>query len=40
VEWFEPLSVQTATWALAGIAAGAVLLAAIVFSRREYRDLA
>jgi ABC-type transport system involved in multi-copper enzyme maturation permease subunit len=40
VEWFEPLSVETATWALAGIAAGAVLLAAIVFSRREYRDLA
>jgi len=39
VEWFEPLSVQAATWALAGIAAGAMLVAAVVFSRREYRDL-
>ena len=38
-QWFEPLSVETATWALAGIAVGGILLAAIVFSRREYRDL-
>lgn len=37
--WFEPLSVQTASWALAGIAAGGLLLALVVFSRREYRDL-
>jgi ABC-2 type transport system permease protein len=37
--WFEPLSVQTASWALAGIAAGGLLLAIIVFSQREYRDL-
>jgi ABC-type transport system involved in multi-copper enzyme maturation permease subunit len=37
--WFEPLSVETASWALAGIAAGGLLLALIVFSRREYRDL-
>jgi ABC-2 type transport system permease protein len=38
-DWFEPLSVQTASWALTGIAVGALLLAAIIFSRREYRDL-
>ena len=38
-QWFEPLSVETATWALAGITVGALLWAAIVFSRREYRDL-
>jgi ABC-type transport system involved in multi-copper enzyme maturation permease subunit len=37
--WFEPLSVETASWALAGIAAGGLLLALVVFSRREYRDL-
>ncbi|MEX0678546.1 MAG: ABC transporter permease subunit [Pirellulales bacterium] len=38
-EWFEPLSVQTAAWALAGIAVGGMMLAAVIFSRREYRDL-
>jgi hypothetical protein len=38
-EWFEPLSVSTATWTLVGIAAGGILLAAVLFSRREYRDL-
>jgi hypothetical protein len=37
--WFEPLSVATASWALAGIAAGGLLLALVVFSQREYRDL-
>ncbi|MGD9720411.1 MAG: ABC transporter permease subunit [Pirellulales bacterium] len=37
--WFEPLSVDVATGALLGIAAGSLLLAAVVFSRREYRDL-
>jgi ABC-2 type transport system permease protein len=37
--WFEPLSVEAATWALAGIAIGGLLLAIVVFSRREYRDL-
>jgi ABC-2 type transport system permease protein len=38
-DWFEPLSVEVATWALAGIAVGGLLLALVVFSRREYRDL-
>jgi hypothetical protein len=38
-DWFEPLAVATASWALAGIAVGALLLAALIFSRREYRDL-
>jgi ABC-2 type transport system permease protein len=37
--WFEPLSVETASWALLGIAASGLLLAILVFSRREYRDL-
>jgi ABC-2 type transport system permease protein len=37
--WFEPLSVSSAHWALFWIAAGGLLLAIIVFSRREYRDL-
>lgn len=38
-EGFEPLSSFAAGWALAGIALGAVLLAMLVFERREYRDL-
>jgi ABC-2 type transport system permease protein len=38
-DWFEPLSVSVATWTLAGIAIGGLALAAIIFSRREYRDL-
>jgi ABC-2 type transport system permease protein len=38
-EWFEPLEVSTATWALVGIAAGAIAAALVIFSRREYRDL-
>lgn len=38
-EWFEPISPAIATWALAGIAGGALLLAMLVFERREYRDL-
>jgi len=38
-EWFEPLSTDVATWALAAISAGGMILALIVFSRREYRDL-
>jgi len=37
--WFEPMSVSAASWALVGIAAGALLLAIVVFSRREYQDL-
>ena len=36
---FESLSVEVATWALAGIAVGGILLACVVFARREYRDL-
>ena len=38
-QWFEPLSVDTATWALVGIAVGGLVLAIVIFSRREYRDL-
>ncbi len=38
-DWFEPLSVDVALWSLLGIAVGGLLLAAIVFARREYRDL-
>jgi ABC-2 type transport system permease protein len=37
--WFEPISVTAAGWTLAGIAAGSLLLAMIVFQFREYRDL-
>ncbi len=37
--WFEPLSSQTAAWALAWIAVVGLLLAIVIFSRREYRDL-
>ncbi|MBI3838095.1 MAG: ABC transporter permease subunit [Planctomycetia bacterium] len=37
--WFEPLSVDAASWALVGIAFGGLLLALVIFSRREYRDL-
>ena len=38
-QWFEPLSVEAASWALLGIAVGGLLLATVIFSRREYRDL-
>jgi ABC-2 type transport system permease protein len=38
-EGFQPLSLEVATWALAGIALGGLILACVVFSRREYRDL-
>lgn len=37
--WFEPISVTAATWTLAGIALGSLLLAMLVFQFREYRDL-
>ncbi len=36
---FESLAVSTAAWSLGAIAIGSLLLAAVVFSRREYRDL-
>jgi hypothetical protein len=39
VQWYEPVSAQTAAWALAGIALGGLLAALVVFQRREYRDL-
>lgn len=37
--WFEPIPIDAAGWTLAGITAGSLLLAAIVFQVREYRDL-
>lgn len=37
--WFEPLSTETSAWALGGMVVGGLLLAMLVFSRREYRDL-
>lgn len=37
--WFEPISIAAATWMLAGIAVGSLLLATLVFQFREYRDL-
>jgi len=37
--WFEPVSVPTAGWALWGMALVCLLLAVVVFTRREYRDL-
>lgn len=39
LEWFEPVSAVTGAWALAGIALGSLLVALVVFQRREYRDL-
>ena len=38
-QWFEPFSPATACWTLVGIALASLLAAAIVFQRREYRDL-
>jgi ABC-2 type transport system permease protein len=38
-QWFEPLSVDAATWALVGISVGGLLWAIVVFSRREYHDI-
>jgi ABC-2 type transport system permease protein len=37
--WFEPISIDVAAWTLAGIAAGSLVLAMVVFQLREYRDL-
>ena len=36
---FEPLSAVTSAWALVGIAVGGLLLALVIFQRREYADL-
>ncbi len=38
-QWFEPVSAPTAAWSLIGIAVGAILIALVIFQRREYRDL-
>jgi ABC-2 type transport system permease protein len=38
-ELFLPVSGRTAAWILAGSAAALVLIGAVTFSRREYRDL-
>lgn len=38
-EWFQPLSADVALWALTVIAISGIVLALVVFSRREYRDL-
>ena len=38
-DFFEPISANSATWVLVGIAFGAMLLAMLIFERREYRDL-
>ena len=38
-QWFEPFSPVTARWTLIGITLGSLLIAAIIFQRREYRDL-
>jgi len=38
-EWFEPISAAAATLTLIGIAAGGLLIALVVFQRREYTDL-
>ncbi len=37
---FESLPLVTSAWALVAIAVGGLLLGALIFSRREYRDLA
>lgn len=37
--WFEPISPDTASRALAGIAVGSLALALVIFQCREYRDL-
>jgi len=38
-QWFEPISAASATLALIGIAVGGLLIALVVFQRREYTDL-
>jgi ABC-type transport system involved in multi-copper enzyme maturation permease subunit len=38
-KWFEPLTTAAAGWGLFWISAAGLLLAMVVFSRREYRDL-
>jgi len=39
VRWFEPVSIANGALSLVAIGLGGLLLAAIVFQRREYRDL-
>jgi ABC-2 type transport system permease protein len=38
-QWFEPISAATSASALVGIAVGGLLVALVVFQRREYTDL-
>ena len=38
-QWFEPISAASAAGALAAIALGSLLVALVVFQRREYTDL-
>ncbi len=38
-QWFEPIAATSAAGALVGIALGGVLIALVVFQRREYTDL-
>jgi ABC-2 type transport system permease protein len=37
--WFVPVSAQAGMWTLLGVAFGGLVLALMVFQRREYRDL-
>jgi ABC-2 type transport system permease protein len=37
--WFEPLSVASANWGLLWIVVGCLVVAMVIFARREYRDL-
>jgi ABC-2 type transport system permease protein len=37
--WFQPADAHTSAWALVAITVGGMLLAMLLFERREYRDL-
>lgn len=38
-QWFEPISIPAATWALIGLTVASLVAALAVFQWREYRDL-